>query len=93
MKQRMLVCLLLATLNFGLTNTTQAAVAQRVDSNIGSSLVEPAACRVVRQRVTRPDGRIVFRATRTCAPTCRLVRRAITLPNGHVVIRQVRVCR
>jgi len=93
MKRRTLICLLLVIAGSGFTSTMQAAGVLRLDSNIGLSRIEPVACRVIRQRITRSDGRIAFKTTRTCTPTCRLVRKPVTLPNGHVVIRQIRACR
>ena len=64
------------------------------------ALVEQAACAVRRERVVRPNGRVVHRTVRRCGPRversrerCRVVRERIKRPNGHVVIRTVRRCR
>jgi hypothetical protein len=66
------------------------------------SLVEDVACRTVRTRTVRPNGRVVYRTKRICTPgwhggwnqgRCRLVRERIHRPNGSVVYRTVRRCR
>jgi hypothetical protein len=63
-----------------------------------SSIVEQAACRIVRERVVRPSGAFVYRERRVCgpdfgsAPGCRVVRERIVRPNGAVVFRSVRRC-
>jgi hypothetical protein len=70
------------------------------------SLIEQAACVVRRERVVRPNGRVVYRTVRRCgvpawerryrygygAP-CRTVRERIVRPDGRVVVREVRRCR
>ncbi|MGD9924272.1 MAG: hypothetical protein AB7V13_22950 [Pseudorhodoplanes sp.] len=58
--------------------------------------VEAVACRVVRTRVVRPGGRVVFRTRRVCRPSigprCRMFKQRIVRPNGRVVVRTVRRC-
>ena len=68
----------------------------------GTALVEPVACRVVRSRVVRPNGSVVFRTARECGPGprfgrrgregCRMVRARIERPDGSVVFRNTRRC-
>jgi hypothetical protein len=60
-------------------------------------LVEPAQCRTVRERIVRPNGRVVYRTVRRCSPrsrveSCRVVRERVVRPNGTVVFRTVRRC-
>jgi hypothetical protein len=59
--------------------------------------IEDVACRVVRTRVVRPGGRVVFRTRRVCGPAvgprCRVVQQRTVRPNGTVVVRSVRRCR
>jgi hypothetical protein len=66
------------------------------------SLVEDVACRTVRERVVRPNGRVIYRTKRTCdrdwrrpwaSGKCRTVRERIVRPNGSVVYRTKRRCR
>ncbi len=64
------------------------------------ALVEQAACVVRRERVVRPNGRVVYRTVRRCRPgierrreRCYLVRERTTRANGSVVVRTVRRCR
>lgn len=62
------------------------------------SLVEDVACRMVRERVVRPNGTVVFRNVRRCTPgwsrpRCRMVRERVVRPNGSVVFRTVQRCR
>jgi hypothetical protein len=65
------------------------------------SLVEPVACRTVRERIVRPSGRVIYRVKNICAPGwrrpwamggCRLIRERIVRPNGAIVFRTVRRC-
>jgi hypothetical protein len=61
-------------------------------------LAEPVACRVIRERIERPNGTVVFR--RECepgfvtaaVPECRMIRERIVRPNGAIVFRSVRRC-
>lgn len=69
----------------------------RFDKTIAApNQVEAVACRVVRTRVVRPGGRVVFRTRRVCSPRmgarCRVVQERIVRPNGRVVVRTVRRC-
>ena len=57
--------------------------------------IESVACRVVRTRVVRPGGRVVFNTRRVCTPSgprCRVVKQRTVRPNGSVVVRTVRRC-
>lgn len=70
--------------------------------------VEQVACRIVKDRVVRPGGRVVTTTRRVCGPrvgpvvvgpravvaprACRTVRERIVRPNGSVVYRSVRRC-
>ena len=66
------------------------------------ALVEQAACTMRRERVERPNGRVVFRTVRRCGPgigpgprfgdRCRMVRARVERPNGTVVFRTTRRC-
>jgi hypothetical protein len=79
------------------------AAAMPADASLKApSLVEEAACRVVRSRVVRPDGRVIFRTKRECGPAwrafgsardCDFVRKRIVRPNGTVVHQRIRRCR
>jgi hypothetical protein len=63
-------------------------------------LAEPVACRVIRERIVRPSGRVVFVTRRDCgpvlalasAPGCQVIRERIVRPSGAVVFRSVRRC-
>ncbi|HYF53077.1 MAG TPA: hypothetical protein VEA41_02335 [Salinarimonas sp.] len=65
--------------------------------------VEPPAawaqgrCAVRRERIVRPNGRVVVRTVRNCRPArverCRVERQRVVRPNGRVVVRTVRTCR
>ena len=69
--------------------------------------VEQVACRIVRERVVRPNGRVAFVDRRVCHPgvavaprravvapraRCRMVRERVVTPGGRVVMRDVRRC-
>ncbi len=70
--------------------------------------VEQVACRIVKDRVVRPGGRVVVTTRQVCgpavgpvvvaprrvyvAPACRVVKERIVKPNGTVVVRSVRRC-
>jgi hypothetical protein len=65
------------------------------------SAAETAACRIVRERVVRPDGRVIYRSRRVCGPAigrphwrtgCRVVRERVVRPNGTVIYRSIRRC-
>jgi hypothetical protein len=63
-------------------------------------MVENVACRVVRERIVRPNGRVVYRTKNVCSRghswrgrNCRTVRERIVRPSGAVVYRSVRRCR
>jgi hypothetical protein len=66
----------------------------------GPSLIEPAACRTVRQRVVRPNGSVVYRFKRRCGLVqvrprrhCTVVKERIRRANGTVVFRSIRRCK
>jgi hypothetical protein len=67
--------------------------------------VDQVACRVVKDRVVRPGGRVVVTTRRVCGPGvgpvvvapravfgCRTVKERIVRPNGTVVVRTARRC-
>ena len=66
--------------------------------------VEQVACRVVKDRVVRPGGRVVTTTRRVCGPAigrvmgprvgfgCRTVKERTVRPNGTVVVRTARRC-
>jgi hypothetical protein len=65
------------------------------------SAVEHVACRLVRERVVRPSGRVVYREREQCGEPfamivddadCVIRRERIVRPNGTVVYRRVRRC-
>lgn len=65
-------------------------------------LTEQVACRVVRERIVRPNGRVIFETRRVCTPGpmvgprrggCTMVRERIVRPNGAVVYKSIRRCR
>jgi hypothetical protein len=64
------------------------------------SLLEPVACRSVRERVVRPNGRVVYRTIRTCDRAgprwhrghCQVRHVRTVRPNGRVVYKTVRRC-
>ncbi|MEA3025208.1 MAG: hypothetical protein QOF91_493 [Alphaproteobacteria bacterium] len=64
------------------------------------TLTEPVACRVIRERIVRPNGSVVFETRRTCepglvfarGPGCRFIRERIVRPSGAVVYRSIRRC-
>lgn len=63
------------------------------------SLVEDAACVVRRERVVRPNGRVIYRTVRRCGVGpgprmggCRVTRERVVRPNGRVIYRTVRRC-
>lgn len=65
------------------------------------SLAETVACRTVRTRVVKPNGRVVYRTKRQCGPHfgrhhrdhCKVVKKRIVRANGSVVHKKVRRCR
>ncbi|HWL05324.1 MAG TPA: hypothetical protein VNQ99_10390 [Xanthobacteraceae bacterium] len=61
------------------------------------SMLEDVQCRTVRERVRLPNGRVVHRTVRRCAPQmhrpCRMVRERVVTPSGRVIHRTVRRCR
>ena len=66
--------------------------------------VEQVACRVVKDRVVRPGGRVVTTTRRVCGPSigrvmgprvgfgCRTVKERTVRPNGTVVVRTACRC-
>jgi hypothetical protein len=75
---------------------TPSAHARFDKTIVAPNHVEDVACRVVRTRVVRPGGRVVFRTRRVCTPAmgprCRVVKQRTVRPNGTVVVRSVRRC-
>jgi hypothetical protein len=75
--------------------SAQAAVYHSVVT--GPALTEPVACRVVRERIVRPNGSVVYRQKRTCGagwgPRCQTIREKVRRPNGTVMYRKVKRCR
>jgi hypothetical protein len=72
------------------------------------SITEDVVCRVIRERIVTPGGRVVFRERRVCrpgpivapvipppvlGPRCTMIRERIVRPGGAVVYRSVRRCR
>lgn len=68
------------------------------------TLTQDVACRMMRERIVRPNGSVVIRQTRQCGPgpmmgrgfrggDCRVMRDRFVRPNGSVDIRTRRVCR
>ncbi|MBI5110513.1 MAG: hypothetical protein HZA68_00910 [Rhodovulum sp.] len=62
---------------------------------------ETVACRMVRERVVRPNGRVIYKTRQVCTPGfrpgfaaggCRMIRERVVRPNGAVVYRSVRRC-
>ena len=61
-----------------------------------SSQTEAVACRVVRERIRRPGGAVVYSTRRICTPgprSCRTIRERVVRPGGAVVYRTIRRCR
>jgi hypothetical protein len=63
-------------------------------------MAETVACRMVRSRVVRPNGRVTYKTERRCRPSfgrsyprCKHIRTRTVRPNGTVVYRNVRRCR
>jgi hypothetical protein len=77
------------------------AAARMLDPGLKAHpLAEPVACRVIRERIERPNGSVVFRNRRECepgfvtasVPECRMIRERVVRPNGAIVFRSVRRC-
>lgn len=86
-----------AALAFAVVAAAKDAEARFYDPGLNlPSAAETVACRTVRQRVVRPNGRVVYSTRRVCSPGwrggCRMVRERIVRPNGAVVYRSVRRC-
>lgn len=68
------------------------------------SVAESVACRIVRERVVTPSGRIIYRSSRVCTPTvyvppvvvrrpaCTTIKERTVTPSGRVIVRTVRRC-
>jgi hypothetical protein len=64
------------------------------------SAIDAVACRTVRERVVRPDGRVIYRTSRKCGPWhrphwgrhCRVERQRVIRPSGAVVYKTIRRC-
>jgi hypothetical protein len=81
---------------FAATEANAVPMSQGIEA---PAVIEQAACAVRRERIVRPNGRVVHRTVRRCGPgigrsreRCRVVRERITRPNGRVVVRTVRRC-
>lgn len=85
----------------------QAASAMTANPAVSvPSAIETVACRVVRERIVTPGGRVIFKSTRVCTPgvpvlvrpiarprpVCKVVRDRTVTPSGRVVVRTVRRC-
>lgn len=82
--------------------TPQHAEAMVANPGVSAPVVvDQVACRTVRTRVVRPNGRVVYRTTRRCGPPhwarphrrCVMERQRIVRPNGAVVYKRIRRCR
>lgn len=86
----------------------QTASAMTVNPAVKApSSLETVACRTVRERIVRPNGRVVYRSSRVCTPgippvvrpivrprpACSTVRERTVTPSGRVIVRTVRRCR
>jgi hypothetical protein len=95
---RLLLATIGATLAIAAATLAAPPAHARFDKTIITpNHVEDVACRVVRTRVVRPGGRVVFRTRRVCGPAvrprCRVVQQRTVRPNGSVVVRSIRRCR
>jgi hypothetical protein len=88
-----------ALLGLSSSSTSQAATFSPPPAIDGASLIEPVACRTVRERVVRPNGSVVYRVKRRCGLAqvyprrhCTVVKERIRRANGSVVFRSVRRC-
>lgn len=81
----------------------EAAARMLAPSLKAAALAEPVACRVIRERIERPNGSVVFRNRRECGPDvvaveddwareCRVIRERVVRPDGVVERRSVRRC-
>ncbi|HVY59168.1 MAG TPA: hypothetical protein VHA77_15055 [Xanthobacteraceae bacterium] len=89
--------LVLATVTCALafSQATPAGAVPLTDSSLKApSMVEQAACRMVRSRIVQPNGRVIYRTVRRCTPEvgCRTINRRVVRPNGRVVYERVRRC-
>jgi hypothetical protein len=90
-----------AALVGGILATSIPASARMADPGLKlPSASEQVACRIVRERVRRPNGALVWRERRVCTPgyamprpRCFTERQRVVRPNGTVVFRSVRRCR
>jgi hypothetical protein len=99
MRTASLAIIALVTAFYGLPSAGVQAATVSHPTIAGTSLVEPAACRTVRQRVVRPNGSVVYRVKRTCGLSqvprhrhCTMIKERIRRANGAVVFRSVRRC-
>jgi hypothetical protein len=87
----------LTTIMLALLSSANAQAAVYHSVATGPALTEPVACRVVRERIVRPNGSLVYRQKRTCGagwgPHCQTIREKVRRPNGTVVYRKVKRCR
>jgi hypothetical protein len=88
-----------ALLGLSSFSTAQAATLSPPPTITGTSLIEPVACRTVRERVVRSNGSVVFRVKRRCGLAqirprrhCTVLKERIHRANGTVVFRSVRRC-
>lgn len=64
------------------------------------SAIDAVACRTVRKRVVRPNGRVTYKTSRRCGPRhrhhwrrhCRVERQRVIRPSGAVVYKRIRRC-
>lgn len=93
--------LLLATIGTTLAIAAATLAAPPAQARFDKTIIAPdhvedVACRVVRTRVVRPGGRVIYRTRRVCRPAmgprCRVVKQRTVRPNGTVVVRTVRRC-
>lgn len=86
-----------ATIVFALTAFPMVAEARFArDAGANAPMVELVACRVIRERIVRPNGRIIDRTVRRCTPdprVCSVRRERVFGANGRIIYRSVRVCR
>lgn len=93
--------LVLATIGAAIAISAAALASPPAHARFDKTIVAPGhvedvACRVVRTRIVRPGGRVVYRTRRVCRPAmgprCRVVKQRIVRPNGRVVVRTIRRC-
>jgi hypothetical protein len=90
-----------AALLGGSLATSAPASARMADPGLRiPSASEQVACRVMRERIRRPNGALVWRERRVCTPgfamhprpRCVTERQRIVRPGGAIVFKSVRRC-